>query len=240
MLYNTFTLNKEARIWFYFLPDGVDLEIEECGEDIGTRPEWIEFETDHMSWQDIILHGCGLSSYVRSMTYFALTHGIAPKQAFLVHFKEPEFQTHCTDYGADSDMEYDCEIVQIEPLARKLALRRWSRELKEVLADRAKMAENQAILETKQKSEIESMYIRFDSYYTQGYYEMSPPDGSIVSLCTKRTGLGNPPYPYSLNHVLVSGRAPRQEDAWKDLVKNVKAFLPKLTEKRLRKLPTVY
>jgi len=127
--------DKSGHVWFWLNDsDDEDLCLEDIGwDEAGSRPEWVEWETDQMGWDGIIDpewehyadSGCGFKLGYRWRNW-ALQNGIAPFQPFRVWFGEPEYTT---SYYGEHDVFYSWDIDYILPLSPFEVIRRWEHDL---------------------------------------------------------------------------------------------------------------
>lgn len=112
-------------VWGRFMQTGYrgDFELELYdGASIGEMPEWF---SDYSEWIDNLVDGYRLG--LSTMT-FALEHGIAPGQPFLLEVGPPHSYKCSWEYD-EWDTEYSIELVRVIPRDAKKAARSWSRAL---------------------------------------------------------------------------------------------------------------
>lgn len=63
---------------------------------------------------------------------FALCNGIAPFQPFLLRIPMPHYSRTYGDWGYEYDVEYDHEVIAVQPLSEKQKLQRWEAYFKSV------------------------------------------------------------------------------------------------------------
>jgi hypothetical protein len=237
-----------VRVWLVLDADN-DLSVEAAGEDeIGERPEWLTCELANLGWADIadIEHFTYTSKDVdgnewnEGQMLWALQNGIAPGQAFLVEMDHPNYtKDYNYEYGTyEYDVEFSSAVIRVEKWTEKQVLNAWEQELKGMLEYRVAEVARRKRLQAKRRTDVKSMYLCSDIYFTSryGYDEMSVPDGVRYRLCTDAV-LRKDDYKHAAE--LAWGEDPKGnwESALTALVENAKKTLPHLTEKQIRALP---
>jgi hypothetical protein len=198
ILVNVYT-PKEVRIWYRMWPNREDLLPEPCDEffspeevyDIGEPPEWMgDMDLDVVlspSWPHEVKEGG--SSFYYQWVYWALGQGLAPRQPFQLRIFEPKYSSYWTDCGYECDEDWAWEICDRIPLSDRIAADRWSRFMKHAQLSRARIVEQLRESREAQLQDMGSMYLKYDGYWTHGYYdEMCPPNGIRVLLMTRNEG----------------------------------------------------
>lgn len=234
-------------IWLQVVRDGIDLGVEPdlAADTFGTVPEWYEFEMDNTDWESVIgpeWKSCSdESNFTGKWNDWALQEGLAPGQRFLVEFKHPRWYKCSWEYE-EYDVEYYWDIVLREPRSAKQAIRAWEQWRKVCEEDRIALREQRAKQQHQRTHDVSAMYISYDSFWSEGYYDdCSPPDGYIVRLSTKHGGSiaeGRSPTSDERYRRGAERIAPTQTRAWDDLIANVQKHLPHLDVEAIRKLST--
>jgi hypothetical protein len=183
--YTDVLLPTAVRVWYRLHADGCrDLHPVPCAHDVvGTSPDWWEEDLELAVDPDHHLEAAwvgGFSVHSR-WAYWALTQGIAPGQAFLVHIPEPVGDGQGEDYTE----EWAYEVLERSPANAAVTHRRWASFLRKQQMYQA-LAE-QAYYRAKQllHKDTGSMYLRC-TYYQPGYDYYGPPKGVQLSLCSSR------------------------------------------------------
>ena len=199
---------------------------------VGFAPKW---------WEDEVAMG-GIESpistrwtsshdgYSDMWIHFGLHFGVAPKQPFLVHVKEPRYYRSSYEYD-EWDVEWDWDLVKAVPLSPEKAARRWEASIAAVRAERDAMTEARRALMKKAAEDTSAMFLKTDVYWTRYYDEQSPPDGTICRL-----------YSSHGNWIqLAEGRSDNgHEKALDNLVSTAMKKFPHLEESTIRSLPRKY
>lgn len=116
--------SKAIYVW-HKLVGRVCLDTEECGHySVGRLPAWRYWDESY-SVHDMLT--ADTSSYEEVYIHWALEHGVAPGQPFLLRINEPEY-TRCGGYdGYDEfDVDWSYEFIRAVPWSRDKALRSWA------------------------------------------------------------------------------------------------------------------
>lgn len=110
-------------IWVEF--EGPELNLMELAPDDELRPEWLRYELAENSL-DFILGIEGIDEEDRMK--WLLQEGIAPGQPFLLEVIQP---TYSYGYYGDCDVEYDYDIVKVQPWTPEAVARAFERVLRQ-------------------------------------------------------------------------------------------------------------
>lgn len=228
MRINTYYKDESARVWLCFAFgnhfDANDWDIVECAtHSLGKRPEWIDEELGFSGWDFI------LETYPEDFRpKWALAHGIAPCQPFLVELQPPRYST---DYYGESDVDFEWELIRIEPLDTRYAALRWDADIRVTALDKIEREARGTALRQKVESDTRYMVIRWDVY------------GSILDrgVYVEVISLYNENSPYRKNGyrplVRADSREGNHDQAWAKLEEQVQRHLPALSLDKLRALP---
>lgn len=129
-LIDVFTPTK-AYLWLRLWWDGDDFDIELAGDaGVGDRPAWLDYELsgEGPGWEGLIgADPCWLCNGFGTWTMWALKHGVAPRQPFLVCLHEPVYSR---DYWGEHDVDYESEFVRAMPWPADRTTRTWHRYLR--------------------------------------------------------------------------------------------------------------
>ena len=229
-------------VWLCVVRDFMDLTVEPYlqSEDYGEIPEWYSSELDNTDWGSIISpewkNNWEKTDFGGTWNDWALVEGLCPGQPFLVEFLPPCWH-RCSYEYEEYDVDYFWEIVARGPRSPKQAARAWEQWQATCAKERQARRRQVEREHFKRTHDVEALFIRFDSFWSESYGDGYPPDGYIVELCTQHGGQiasGRSPsrsWPRETEH-------PSQDKAWADLVENVKKYLPHLDPEMVRKLPT--
>lgn len=180
MIYPVTFCSAGVRIWVRLTPDnhGEDLStVVRITHTIGKPAEWW---TDDMYEDggnyDLIEQVMGTSwtndesglgwSFTTQMHHWALTHGIAPGQPFLLEIDEPTWDC---DYFGECDMDVSGGIVEIEQWPHERVLRAWQGWLKQRENYRERARKGMRELIKKRETDKNAMYISHFCYEGSGY-----------------------------------------------------------------------
>ena len=117
--------------------------------------------------------------------YWALEHGVAPGQPFLVWTGQPE--GHYCYSSNEYDEEYSGELISVRPLPLHLALKRWEHLLRRVVVSRALWDAHRAEHRSLVERNTAKMYVQQFLYGESNY---GPPKSVGYRLETRCS----PPY----------------------------------------------
>jgi hypothetical protein len=175
---------KEIYIWFAFVPNGGDLELERVSDDEdGLWPEWLTFEVEQAGWDFIDTHNKWGDRFGGNAVW-ALEHGIAPYQPFRVHCLEPRYyRSGGYEYPEEWDVEWDWDVNRIIPISDWDTIRRWEYYFMENAQHHEAVAHERAYWDNQHRTQIKAMKIVSDMYWADGYYDdMTPPNGLMLKL----------------------------------------------------------
>ena len=130
-------LTSDARAWFYkqsgwawFVAevDGVvdwEVSIDSCGP----FPEWMDWERDSSTWQDILFGNS------MNMAQELMKLGIAPGQPFKIEFLYSCGVDYSQSYFGEGWSEFDWQLLEVEPLEQSEAAQRWQKWFDAYLGD---------------------------------------------------------------------------------------------------------
>ena len=232
-----------CEIWLRLVPGGFDLDLEEYEKAtvVGERPDWLDEDIIDALGLDGLLpdySGCGYDA-PRMMTW-GLQYGICPYQPFLVRVDKPEwYQSGGYEYPSEWDIEFGTEIIAIERRTPKQAITAWTRVITERSRLIARRDRRERALRAKQISDVDAMFLQYDSYWSRGLYsEMSPADGAIVKLMSKHDGSQGRfgALVLSERHGDYTSYHENRDAAWKKLLDRIRAELPHLDIYKIEKL----
>lgn len=109
-----------CRVWFYLDEHGLELERLNSA---GDMPEWLDNELVDTCWDEIL----GVSWEEGERAAWAIEDGIAPGQPFLVEIRPPHYTQ---DREGDWDVEYNTDLIRVDPMPSMEAAERWETWLK--------------------------------------------------------------------------------------------------------------
>jgi len=239
-----FYSREYVRVWLaYDYDNGFD----EVGEtDIGSRPEWLQWELENMSWADILsVRGRYTAadedgnSFDDSMLIWGLHEGIAPGQPFLLWMEHPHYYTSNTENGVEHDVDYSWEIERVFPwpLKKVATLFEGWRDgvMKYREAERLRRRKEKHV----QRTDVKSMFLDFEPYFSNGSWadDMASPTGIRYSLRTTATLAKKKPG--WATATLASGEDADgdHEKALQCLIEQAVKALPGLSPEAVRSLP---
>ena len=178
-----FFSREVVRVWL-MLDRENDLSMEECGDDeVGTRPEWLQYELENMSWSDML----DARLYGEHKLSWMLENGIAPNQPFLVELPHPHYSKSWTDGGYEYDTEYSPEIIRIRPLKPSRVAAALEQERDYIAKARVWKAERDAKERFLVRTDVKAMIIESAVYFGPSqptYDDMCMPSGIRYTLCS--------------------------------------------------------
>lgn len=172
-----------VRVWL-MLDRQNDLSMEECGEDeIGTRPEWLQYELENMSWSDIL----DARLYGEHKLRWMLENGIAPGQPFLVELPHPHYSKSWTDCGYEYDTDYSPDIVRIRPMKPSQIANLLEHEQNYIEKARVWKVEHDAKQAFLVRTDVKAMFVETQVYFGRhqsSYDDMCMPSGIRYGLCS--------------------------------------------------------
>ncbi len=218
-LHNVYT-KESVYVWYRFIEDALDVEPDSCEQDsIGRMPLWMADNEDF----DITII---LDTRFRDMRWatWAIEHGLAPGQPFLLRIDSPDYSS---DYWTgEVDVEWNYEFIRAMPCKPERTARSWERVLRNIDAFVKARDEYRAKLDHLRRTDTTAYCLRADSYWPSkyGYDDMTPPSGLSIYLCSKHQELPNPKPKLHLSWAvnLVSGEDDdgKWEVAFERLVEN--------------------
>jgi hypothetical protein len=184
----SFGHEDEFRLWMvYHLQDDEDAGVvvgmypDDDAEQIGAVPDWLDYERENTGWQYLVM------ADFDNLLEWGLENGISPGQPFLVRFGRPTYQTYSGPDGTDYDVDYDNEVVAVEPLPFAEWSARMQRALEDDLEEREASAFHSVRREHERRFNRDSMHLRFSTYFAprDPYWDdMCYPSGVRVNLCS--------------------------------------------------------
>jgi hypothetical protein len=178
-----FFSKEVVRVWLMLDPQN-DLSMEECGDDeIGTRPEWLQYALSNMSWSDML----DARLYGEHKLRWMVENGIAPGQPFLVEMPHPHYSKSWTDCGYEYDTEYSPDIIRILPMKPSRVADALEREQNYLAKSRVWKAEHDAKQEFLVRTDVKAMFVETQVYFGRGqssYDDMCMPSGIRYDLCS--------------------------------------------------------
>ena len=161
---------------------------------------WLREELDEAGWDIIFFksywgvqgeHGW---SYSMANANWALERGLAPRQSFLVYIEKPVWTggQWCGPYYDEPDVEWTWRFVGKEyqsPQETRASWDKWYKFWKETFTESERRLGE---FVEKRNTDIEQMFIKWDSYWPDGT-TMVPPRGVEVCLLSnhRQTGVGS-------------------------------------------------
>jgi hypothetical protein len=178
-----FFSKEVVRVWLKLDREN-DLSMEECGDDeIGTRPEWLQYELENMSWSDML----DARLYGEHKLSWMLENGIAPDQPFLVELPHPHYSKSWTDCGYEYDTEYSPDIIRIRPMKPSRVAEALEREQNYIAKARAWKEERDEQQRFLARTDVKAMLIESAVYFGRNqssYDDMCMPSGIRYTLCS--------------------------------------------------------
>jgi hypothetical protein len=183
-LCNVYT-KESVYVWYRFIEDAIDVEPDSCEQDsIGRMPLWMADNEDFDI--DIILN-----TSFRDMRWatWAIEHGLAPGQPFLLRIDSPDYSS---DYwSGEVDVKWNYAVLRAMPCKPERAARSWERVVRNINAFITARDEYRAKLDTLRRTDTTAYCLKTDSYWPSkyGYDDMTPPSGLRIYLCSKHSQL---------------------------------------------------
>jgi hypothetical protein len=230
--------------WFTLEFAGDGLEVEEAAVDEigGPMHEHLEFEVENTGWVDMM----NLPWQSKVLPSWALQEGIAPGQPFLFRFGKPHVFSCGSYYEPEYDVEYDTEIVRVEPWSDTQAVQAWDKFFEQRDEYLDYMDECKERLARDKLVRVDHMYLTGpNTFTTTGYYDTWP-RGVRYNLCSNYKVQPNvydhvrgfhPPNTRA--GILVSGEDEKGDSkkAMANLIEKAIEMMPHLTEEQIRALP---
>lgn len=227
-----------ARIWFHLVPEGFDLDIEDCGEDtLGVATGSIAYETDQNGF-DAWVGSCeasgqtqrGRFSWRCDWAQWALINGIAPRQPFLLHLHSPYYSKSWTDCGYEYDCDCEFEVMRVVYWSPSKCASYWDRWLRGVQAGYDADMRNATHQDIQLLRDRSALKVISGMYVSHGYYdEMDMPDRYRLTLTSKH-------YHRFSKVVLPSVDSDSWDEAYTKLTKAAQSFYPDITAEFLRSI----
>lgn len=158
-----FTLENGSGCW--------DMELVDAAEEtVGELDSRIESEVEQMGWEDLLdIDNWHQTDEYRGRSWrsgkmhWALEHGLAPGQPFLVRFGKPEYSAP-SYYDGEVDVTYDVEFVRALPLDPLVASERWLLCLEQWIEDRDASIAADAHWAHRHQTEVEWMRLHCQTY----------------------------------------------------------------------------
>lgn len=183
--YTDVLLPTAVRVWYRLHADGCrDLHPVQCAHDvIGMSPDWWEEDLETAVSLDRWANRTQIGGFTinQGWVHWALTHGVAPGQAFLVHIPEPIGSGEGDDY----DEDWDYELLEIAPSSAAVTQRRWEQFLRKQQAYRELAMQSYQAGRHRLYSDTSAMYVRHSNYEPSGA-AYGFPRGVTLSLCSAR------------------------------------------------------
>lgn len=114
-----FYSEEVCRVWFYLEEFCLSLAQVSPEDEL---PDWLEVELMPAGWDEIL----GIPGSDDERAAWALEHGIAPGQAFLMEIKPPHYFRCGNPFdGEEWDCEYDATFLGTEPMPLAEAADQW-------------------------------------------------------------------------------------------------------------------
>lgn len=209
-------------------------------DETSVEPEWWPWWLDDfeiqgaldIGWSEGLIHECG-RDWRQPWRKWALEQGIAPGQLFRVEVPAPDvvksgFET------VEYDVEWAASVVEIQPLPRAVAAKRWAHDLRKTTAARAihvRVADDNA---RRIDSDVSRMYIQQFMYEpASSHRSWGMPTGRSLRLASKLQL-----YPVSATCMGIEGRDDQgsQEIAMSRLIEKACAANPRLSPEIIKNL----
>lgn len=139
---------------------GVDLGIERCAtSSAGDEPEWLRDEESNGGW-DVIL---GKPLTPRPWMTFALQHGIAPGQPFLLWLERPKYYRCSYEYD-EYDCDYQWDIVRVMPRTAEQSAAAWASAIARDALAEARNRRRAEAERQRRETDVDAMYLRGFNY----------------------------------------------------------------------------
>lgn len=233
-------LPDQIYLWVKFRVDCIDLEPESCAvESMGRLEPIFEYEMDNGGVEGLLYYLAPHGD--RRWMKWALEHGIAPGQPFLIWVGKPHHYSTWTDCGTEYDTDIDVGVVRVLPNTPRRAARSWERALKLIAEfETARDAERKRVRDLELRS-IDAMFIVADAYWAHGHYdEMTPPGGvsyMIMSDHSKIPTLQKRGWGWGGQIATARDDDGNHEVALQRLIVAARAVVPALDEETIRKMP---
>ncbi|WNZ59859.1 hypothetical protein QEG98_28055 [Myxococcus sp. MxC21-1] len=226
-----------CRVWLTLDRRTLELvEADSLGKpmDVGTPPEWLTYELEQDGWDNLVDYPYRETARVG----WALAHGIAPGQPFLVEVDPPVHSKHWTDCGYEYDTDYSSELVRVAPLPPEDVARRWEVWLWWAALERASRERADAAREAREAAQHalaladpSALYLTSDIYFGPQDSIDYMPSGLRIYLNSAHLQL--------VSSVLVSGEDDRGDrtKALAMLLERAATVLPNVRPDYLRALP---
>ncbi len=218
-------------LWLRFVPGWPDLEIQEYhDESHGKIPEWLSEAISES----------GLSSIMdlpwQGTMPWMLEQGLSPGQPFCIEVYPPHWTKVSYEYE-----EWDCDwywdIVRVMPKTPRAVASSWERHLAAMRRAHQREEKLREQVRRKRLLDARALYLQWESYYSQGYCDDSPPGGLRVTLCTKHTADASGHHHFS--HAIFSAESQdgHREEALEKLVERAyqEGLVVRSVWERLRK-----
>lgn len=238
----------DAFVWYALEYEGEDLEPFECArQSFGRMYEGTTYELHEGGMLDMMI-GIGWKhedsgegwSFTSSWLYFALTHGIAPGQPFLVRHGKPDHYTTHTQEGTEHDVDFDSEVVRVLPWSAARVLRRWAKFLHIMKQDRESYRQSMRDLRRLRATDVDAMFLQHSIYPTSRQSSWEIPGGKCIALCSNHTrcqALSK----FAWHELLqVRNEAGNRDEAMAALLLKVRTELPHLDVDTIKALPVRY
>jgi hypothetical protein len=177
-----FFSKEVVRVWLAL--DFAEGCVDEVGEDeVGVRPEWLQYELENLGWKDI------LDVYSDRMLRWGLEMGVAPGQPFLLEVPHPHYsKDYNYEYGGyEYDVNFEWEVLRTRPMPPKQVAALWEREVDAAAEARAWKADRDAKQKYLVRSDVKAMRVECAVYFgshQSTYDDMTMPSGIRYSLCS--------------------------------------------------------
>lgn len=218
--------NGPARIWVQL--HGHDLEWNEIGESDGTpEPEWLQYEMQEAGLDMIV--GIDASTFrPEKRLGWLLKQGLAPEQPFCLEIGTPHYST---SYYGETNVEYDCDIVEKAPWTPERVAESLEKYLKR--SQRYGLEAERALLlkKIRARSSLKNLYLQLSNYEVAGHTWHTPKHGVVVDVWAKN---GN-----HWGERIASTRNDQNdlEACFRELMIPVKLEYPELSLATMRALP---
>ncbi len=166
---------------------------------LGKPPEWLREEVAQQGLGDFVeaslgIPWLGLGRWARMR--WAMRHGIAPGQPFLVEVDPPEHTSSSTPDGTEWDTRYSGEVLAVMPLPPEEVARRWEVWTAARLEEQRREAHECAIRQARRiltlelaNEDVRTLFLRLTPYvaWRQGSWEW--PKGRRIHLCSLHGGV---------------------------------------------------
>jgi len=223
-------VEDDCYVWWTLEHEDHDLQLQDaCEGSIGLEPDWVIHEDGgYLEILDTAPEHVSVThdGYTFSSNWidWAIQNGIAPGQPFCIRFGKPNYyQCGGYEYPSEWDVEYDWEIMYVEPWEPERVRKAWEEVLLVNQKWRVESALQRREHERRRALAVGAMAIKWQVYCTSG-------DGWANGISCELVS-----YYIRGQHILASGRSDKGEhdEAFAKLVETCSKRFPHIDEKTL-------